>query len=104
ILKYSDHKGREITAPLPLGGIGISRYELDHVLYQHALKLGVQVVQDSVTGVEYKVDRFYVKDSQGIVESNFVLGAFGKRSLLDKKLNRDFIAKKAAWLAIKGHY
>src|SRR5690606_37597063 len=88
----------------PLGGIGISRYELDHVLYRHALKMGVQVIQDSVTAVDYKDDRFYVKDSHRIEVSNFVLGAFGKRSLLDKKLDRDFIAKKAAWLAVKGHY
>ena len=103
-LKYSDHKGREISAPLPLGGIGISRYELDHVLYRHAIKMGVKVVQDSVTAADYKNNRFYVKDSHGTVESKFVLGAFGKRSLMDKKLDRDFIAKKAGWLAVKGHY
>src|SRR5690606_24203609 len=91
-------------APLPLGGIGISRYELDHVLYRHAIKMGVKVVQDSVTAADYKNNRFYVKDSHGTVESKFVLGAVGKRSLMDKKLDRDFIAKKAGWLAVKGHY
>src|SRR5690606_38686746 len=104
LLEYSDHNGRLISSPLPLGGIGISRFELDHVLYRYALKAGVQVIQDSIVAVEFEDNRFRVKDSKGFVACDFVIGAFGKRSLLDKKLNRNFIAKKTSWLAVKGHY
>jgi flavin-dependent dehydrogenase len=33
-----------------------------------------------------------------------VIGAFGKRSNIDQKLNRNFIQKKSPWLAVKAHY
>lgn len=103
-LEFSDHNGRLISTNLELGGIGISRHTLDHTLYRHAIKLGVQVVQDSVIAVDFRDDLFYVKDSHSISETNIVIGAFGKRSLLDKKLERDFISHKTGWLAVKGHY
>lgn len=103
-LKFSDHRGKIIYSPLPLGGVGISRYELDNVLYTHALNTGVQVIHDAVTAIEFKDDVFQVVDSNATITSKFVLGAYGKRSLLDKKLSRDFISKKAGWLAVKGHY
>ena len=32
------------------------------------------------------------------------MGAFGKRSNIDQFLSRNFIQKKAPWLAVKGHY
>ena len=32
------------------------------------------------------------------------IGAYGKRSGLDKQLNRDFIAQKSSWLGVKSHY
>ncbi|RZJ27641.1 MAG: FAD-dependent oxidoreductase, partial [Flavobacterium sp.] len=32
------------------------------------------------------------------------LGAFGKRSNLDKKLDREFISHPSPWLAVKNHY
>jgi len=103
-LEYSDHEGRSLTARLTLGGMGISRFELDHLLYKCAVKKGVDVCHDTVTSVEYINDKFFIKDSQGVMKSSFVLGAYGKRSLIDKKLDRDFISRKTGWLAVKGHY
>lgn len=103
-IKYSDHQGRSLTAPLPLGGIGISRFELDHKLYQFAIQKNVEVSHDTITSLEFKNEQFFVEDSTGVVNSSFVLGAYGKRSIMDKKLNRDFISRKAGWLAVKGHY
>jgi len=42
--------------------------------------------------------------NNGIFNSSIVLGAYGKRASLDKKLSRNFIEKKSSWLAVKGHY
>lgn len=103
-LIYSDHKGRKLTSPLPMGGLGISRYELDHLLYRTAVERGVDVCNDTVTSVEFKNDLFSVKDRTSEVKVKLVLGAYGKRSILDKKLNREFIYQKKGWLAVKGHY
>jgi flavin-dependent dehydrogenase len=39
-----------------------------------------------------------------MLSSDFVIGAFGKRSNIDVRLNRKFIKQKSPWLAVKGHY
>jgi hypothetical protein len=39
-----------------------------------------------------------------VFNAKIVIGAFGKRSNIDQKLNRNFIEKKSPWLAVKAHY
>ena len=101
---FSTPSGKSVEAALPLGGIGISRYALDHLLYKKAKDLGVRVIQASVTRVAYKNDGFEVSTARGAYTSDHVLGAFGKRSGLDKYLDRPFFKKPAPWLAVKAHY
>ncbi len=103
-LFYSTPSGKEIHTNLPLGGIGISRYTLDELLYKRALSLGIEVKQEEVKEIEFEKDRHIIKTSQGETEARIVLGAYGKRDALDRKLNRPFIRKKTGWLAIKAHY
>lgn len=104
-LQYSTQKGRLVEIPLPLGGIGISRFTLDNFLFQKAVENGVEVVQENVSAVHDYEDFFEVRDvKKQSYYSKVVLGAFGKRSNLDKYLDRDFINKKSSWLAVKAHY
>ena len=104
-LIYSNPSGKTIKTTLPQGGIGISRYLLDLVLCKKAIENGAEIITDSVTNIEYTNDSFLVSlKEESPVKAKIVLGAFGKRSLLDKKLERDFINKKTSWLAVKGHY
>ncbi|MEO5777199.1 MAG: NAD(P)/FAD-dependent oxidoreductase [Flavobacterium sp.] len=104
-IHFSTTGGRNITAPLPLGGFGVSRYALDNFLYQKAIANGCKVIQDSVENVEFIEDAFIVNTSSGTVyNSTIVLGAFGKRSAIDQKMQRDFIKHKSPWLAVKAHY
>ncbi|MBP2831912.1 NAD(P)/FAD-dependent oxidoreductase [Aquimarina sp. U1-2] len=101
----STQKGHTIKSKLPLGGFGVSRYTLDNYLWQQAAKTGAQLLNDQVIEVHYKKDQFTIKTSTGIVlQSDYVLGAYGKRSILDKSLQRDFSFKKSPWLAVKAHY
>ncbi|WP_091266271.1 NAD(P)/FAD-dependent oxidoreductase [Gillisia sp. Hel1_33_143] len=104
-LIYSTTSGNKIETELDLGGIGLSRYALDHFLYQKAVKIGVKVLQDTVVNVVFIEEKFRVDtiNSRSIV-SDLVLGAYGKRSNLDKKLKREFIENKNGWLGIKSHY
>lgn len=104
-LLYSTPSGKTIKADLKLGGIGISRYALDNYLYEKAKEQKVDIIQQTVANITFKDDVFKIHTSNNqIVSANIVLGAFGKRSNLDKKLNRGFIGKKSGWLAVKAHY
>ena len=104
-LIYSSSKGRITSCELKMGGLGISRYTLDHYLFKKVLANNCRVINSSVSEVEYRNDRFLVKTNDGeLLEGDFVLGAFGKRSKLDKKLERSFINNNSEWLAVKSHY
>lgn len=97
--------GRSFSLKLPLGGIGISRYALDHLLFQKCVEKGVGFVFDTVTEIHYFNDQFQVKTVNGkAYQARFVIAAYGKRSNLDKSLKRNFIYKKSPWLAVKAHY
>ncbi|WP_316800464.1 NAD(P)/FAD-dependent oxidoreductase [Pedobacter frigidisoli] len=104
-LQVTSVTGKCINAKLPLGGFGLSRYAMDHFLYQTLLKRGGSVLADTVTRVSYQESHFAVETNQGKhITAKQVLGAFGKRSSLDKTLNRDFIQNKSPYMAVKAHY
>ncbi|MGS0527935.1 NAD(P)/FAD-dependent oxidoreductase [Zobellia nedashkovskayae] len=104
-LKFSTVKGALLEVKLPLGGTGISRYAFDDLLYQKAEELGVIFVFDSVALIKFQNSVFKVVTSfDKTYTSKVVIGSYGKRSVLDKQLNRNFIQKKSSWLAVKSHY
>ncbi|TXD52810.1 MULTISPECIES: NAD(P)/FAD-dependent oxidoreductase [unclassified Polaribacter] len=102
--KLSTTNNKLISAKLPLGGFGISRYTLDLELAKKATENGVTILQDEVINVDFKNDIFYVetKENNGF-SSKFAIGSFGKRSLLDVKMEREFIQKKSPYLGVKIH-
>ncbi|MGC1515048.1 MAG: NAD(P)/FAD-dependent oxidoreductase [Maribacter sp.] len=102
--EISTHTGHVIKTQLPLGGIGISRYAFDDILYQRAVQLGVVFYFEKVVGVAVQGDAFEITSTSQKVKTKIAIGAYGKRSLLDKKLDRDFSFKKQSWLAVKSHY
>ncbi|MFD2529846.1 MULTISPECIES: NAD(P)/FAD-dependent oxidoreductase [Polaribacter] len=102
--KLSTTESKMITAKLPLGGFGISRYKLDFILSEKAKENGVVILQETVVDVKYKDDVFTVKTKENkCFQSKICIGAYGKRSLIDVKLNRDFIKKKSPYLGVKIH-
>ncbi|TDE27511.1 NAD(P)/FAD-dependent oxidoreductase [Flavobacterium ranwuense] len=104
-LEFSTASGKTIKSVLPLGGFGISRFALDEYLYKKAIENGCKILQDNVESVVFDKNEFIITTSnQTVFKSEIVIGAFGKRSNIDQKLNRNFIQKKSPWLAIKAHY
>lgn len=102
--ELSTHNNKKITAKLPLGGFGMSRYQMDFQLYKIALKNGVNVLLDTVTDVKFKADSFLVQTkSKQNYQAKIVIGAYGKRSNLDVEFNRKFIKKKSPYLGVKIH-
>lgn len=103
-LLYSTPSGKIIKTELPLGGVGVSRFALDHFMSLVAKEQGVSIIQETVTGITYQNNEHIVTTENNTTTADIVLGAYGKRSLLDKKLERDFIERKNGWLAVKAHY
>ncbi|MCH4823126.1 NAD(P)/FAD-dependent oxidoreductase [Gramella lutea] len=103
-LEFSSISGNSISCELEMGGIGISRYSMDNYLFEKTKALGCKFIQATVTSVKFKNDHFMVFTQDENYSSEFVLGAFGKRSNLDKSLKRDFVENRSGWLAVKAHY
>lgn len=105
MLQLSTAKGKYVETDLPLGGKGISRYALDELLYQKAITYGVSFHFQNIESIEFQNSIFKViANNNQTYTSNIVIGAYGKRSALDKSLTRAFIQKKSAWIAVKAHY
>ena len=97
-------KSNLIKGELPLGGFGMSRYFLDNLLVKKARLNGVQILKDTVDSINFKKESFtIITKNSGVFQSKITIGAFGKRSSLDQKMNRKFIKKKSPYLAIKIH-
>ncbi len=104
-LQISSSSGKINEIELPLGGFGISRFRLDHFWYLKALESGVKFELDtSVSSTLYKNGITRVLTQQGTsFEAQVVIGAFGKRSLMDKYLDRPFMKAKSGYVGIKYH-
>lgn len=102
--ELTTHNNKSISAKLPLGGFGISRFKMDYELYLLTQNAGVKVIHDTVIDVQFKEDIFTTTlKSNESVSSKLVVGAFGKRSNLDVHFMRDFIKKKSPYLGVKVH-
>jgi len=93
-----------VSAALPLGGTGISRYKLDYLLYKRAIEAGCLIIKDTIKDISYNGVHFTVTSESGVFTSQLVFGAFGKWSNIDKALRRPFAFKKSLWIAVKAHY
>lgn len=105
-LHFSSPGGIDFTVQLKSGGLGISRYQLDHYLFQKAIESGCECVEDQqIDDVEFTGQSFKLRDRQkNEYESRLCLGSFGKRTSLDRKLDRAYFTKKTGYVGVKRHY
>lgn len=105
--QLSSIKGNKANMPLDLGGFGISRYEFDLFLYQKASAPGVTfMLQTQVEEVEFdeKTNTFILQLNKGnSLSACHVIGAFGKRSKVDKSMDRDFMNQRSPFIGVKYH-
>ena len=118
--QVSAPSGRLLSSPLDLGGFGISRYTLDHELYKLGCLAGVNFLlgkqvddvtfESSTAHPEHTPEQpFSIVLSDGqMLTSRQVIGSFGKRSKLDKVLNRAFAnrsdaAQRSGYIGVKYH-
>jgi len=104
--RLSSIHGKIAEMPLDLGGFGISRYEFDHFLYKKCEAVGVNFLLNTQVLDVYRpknADFQLSLDSGDTVNAGIVLGAFGKRSKIDKALHRPFFAKRSPYIGVKYH-
>ena len=98
--------GPVFESALPGTALGLSRYALDRLLFDRARAVGADA-QDGVAAraVEGSLDEgFAVATTEGSFSARLVLGAYGKRGLLDRKLERPFLQARSPFVAFKAHY
>lgn len=96
--------GRSATIPLDLGGIGISRYTLDHHFYNVAKAHGVRfMLNTTAENIRFVNDHFTLTCNGSEIEADVVVGAYGKRSRLDRQMQRNHTLHTSPHLAVKHH-
>lgn len=103
-IELTSLKGNSLVADLPLGGFGISRSTFDFELYTLALQKGVRFLTDKVIGISSTANKCIITTKNKEIKASLVVAAHGKRSLIDKELNRSFFHKKTPWMGIKAHF
>ncbi|MFB6229911.1 MAG: NAD(P)/FAD-dependent oxidoreductase [Salinibacter sp.] len=91
---------------LPDTALGLSRYELDRLLFRRACGAGVDGRPGTrVTDVQGSLnDGFAVTVGAETVEARLVIGAYGRRGTLDRHLDRPFLDQRTPYVAFKAHY
>lgn len=104
-IQLSTVDGKSTITNLPLGGLGISRYAFDHLLFEKSIACGVIFKFQTVTSIRFKNSVFHIDtDANESYTSKITIGAYGKRSAIDKQLHRGFIQQQSTWLGVKAHY
>ena len=97
--------GRTAKCTLDLGGFGISRFTFDEFLYQKGLQEGVEFfLNKQAKNIATQNGRYTLQlgDNQ-VVSANLLIGAHGKRSIIDKTLDRRFLKKRSGFIGVKYH-
>jgi menaquinone-9 beta-reductase len=104
-LGVSSESGFMLESPLVLGGFGISRHSLDHLLCQLARKNGVTVHENckvlDVKTVDESVSQ--ITTSIGAFSANIVCGSFGKYAPNFAKLPTNATAQRPNYIGVKYH-
>lgn len=102
--EWTHPNGKKLSAKLPLGGFGISRYTLENALFEFAKDSGVRFIFKAATQLLSPEDGVEVLLDNGLqIKAQLGIAAYGKRAALDKQLGRDFMDQKADFMAAKWH-
>lgn len=96
--------GKRTDSSLQPGGFALSRYLLDKVLLDTSAKYAEVKEGESVVKVEFKGEYFEIQLSGNQqITSAYVIGAYGKRSAIDRNLGRQFLKSRSGYLGVKYH-
>ena len=104
--EFSSPNGRYRHTTLPLGGFSISRFALDERMAQRAREAGATIHDHmEITGIENDAQRMTLIAQDGTRHGfDVVLGAFGKRSKMDKSLDRPEFYHRTEYVGLKQYF
>jgi flavin-dependent dehydrogenase len=104
IFQLSTIDGESKFMPLDLGGFGISRFTYDNLLFERARSLGVEFrLNTEVTTLEFRDGKFRIGTESDQWDADVVVGSFGKRSRVDRALQRSFLRRRSPYVGVKYH-
>jgi flavin-dependent dehydrogenase len=104
--RLTDASGASTRHALPAPALGLSRYRLDALLFRAACAAGTDGRPGTrVTDLRGSLrDGFVVETTGAPVEGRLVLGAYGRRTRLDRSLDRPFLHESSPYVGFKAHY
>lgn len=104
--KVSHWNGDITSSKLDQGAFGLSRYVFDHALYQLATSRGISVhLNERVNSFEKSQKGYTVTTSENkVYEVEVLISAHGKKSNIDRVLEREFFQKESDYLGVKYHF
>lgn len=102
--------GTKWTSAFPGAGIGVSRYLLDNLMAEQARACGVNLrTSTTVTDVQGHLDAGFSLSIRNVlgqqtINAKSIIGAQGKRSGIDRKLERDFFKAPQPFMGLKAHF
>jgi menaquinone-9 beta-reductase len=104
-LRITSPAGRALDYPLASGGFGLSRYTLDHALYQLAQAQGAKfrlktIVANYGPALTGAVSEVRLADGK-VLTAPLVVSAHGKRANLDQ--SRAFFRQRSPYVGVKYH-
>ncbi len=108
--RFYASSGPNLSLSLPGVGLGVRRIALDETLFRHAESAGARCLQRAEVRVIEPLEdqgalvRYRFEGQERSVQASVVIGAYGRRSALDKQLNRPFAQARHPYLALKRHH
>jgi len=98
--------GPSTTHALPESALGLSRHRLDRLLFRRACRAGADGRPSTrVSNIRGDLrSGFAAEVGTETVPARLVLGAYGRRSRLDRTLERPFLDENTSFVAFKAHY
>ncbi len=103
--------GRKVELDLGAEAWGLGRLALDEALFRHAERSGslsfegasVTRMEESADGVLLEIERTFPDGSHGKhrLRADLVVAAYGRRSGLDRPLDRDFLRRRSPFVGYK---
>lgn len=105
-LELTGLDGPAFRCRLPGAAYSLSRRSFDHLLFQHARRTGADACDgEGVRTIHGDLTRgFQVETGARTVTASVVLGAYGRRSRLDRHLQRTFLERKSSYVGFKAPF
>lgn len=104
--------GSTMELSLPGQAYGLSRRRLDHFLFEEAAEAGAQVfegvdvrrIEEADSGRKRLVVRHNSTGEGASLEADVVVAAYGRRSRMDRQMERAFFQGRSPYVAFKRHH